>query len=110
LTTLQAIARLFARSGNLHEQIMTVMSMLEPLVAVGAVVQAAQLCGALSRTPWAATSAFRLIDRTVAAALPSDTYNAARRTGALLPASDLVEFVFPLVDEATGASSGVILG
>ena len=49
LASLRAIAGRFAAAGNVAEQILTVMSMLDPLVALGAYEVAATICG-----PWPA--------------------------------------------------------
>ena len=102
LTSLATVARRFERWGNLLEQVDTVMCMLEPLLASGALVEAARVCGVLSPTPWAHTAAYRRIDDALAELLPLHEHNAARRAGALVPLTGLVAFVLPLVDDIAG--------
>jgi hypothetical protein len=102
LVSLGDIARRFGRWGNLVEQIDTVVSMLEPLLASGAVVETARVCGALAQTPWARTAAFERVENALAERLPHQEHSAARRAGALVPLEDLVAYVLPLVDEIAG--------
>jgi hypothetical protein len=73
--------------------------MLDPLVVSGALVESARICGALSESPWAQTAVYQQIDRTLAERLPDHEYSAARQAGALVPLTELVAYVLPLVDE-----------
>jgi predicted ATPase/class 3 adenylate cyclase len=99
LASLRAVARHFGESGNVGEQLQTVISMLDSLVAMGAFEGAATICGALSRTPWRLTAACSLIDRSVAERLDRDRYVAARRAGAAMTPADLVAYSSTLVKE-----------
>jgi len=84
------------------EQLQTVITMLDSLVAVGAFVPAATICGALARTPWRQTATCRLVDRIVAEHLERDQYVAARRAGAVMPPADLVSYATACVKEVAG--------
>jgi hypothetical protein len=102
LAALRAVAGRFERSGNVSEQLQTVITMLDSLVAVGAFVPAATICGALARTPWRQTATCRLVDRIVAEHLERDQYVAARRAGAVMPPADLVSYATACVKEVAG--------
>jgi hypothetical protein len=99
LAALRTITRRFERSGNLSEQIQTILTMLHSVVAIGALTAAATICGALSQTHWRGAEAYRVIDREVAEALPAGEYLAARRAGAAMSPPELVSYVSAFVDD-----------
>jgi hypothetical protein len=102
LASLREVASRFADRGNVAEQTLTVISMLDSLVALGAYEVAATICGALSRTPWHSTARGLLIDATVADRLDRDRYVAARRAGAAMTQADLVAYASAQVKELAG--------
>ncbi|HET6951411.1 MAG TPA: hypothetical protein VFI47_13600, partial [Acidimicrobiales bacterium] len=99
LEALRRVTRRFGESGNVAEQHQTIISMLDPLVAMGEHAAAATICGALSTTPWHHTFAYRMIDKTVAERLDHDAYLAARRAGQSMTHVDLVSYTSALVRE-----------
>jgi predicted ATPase/DNA-binding SARP family transcriptional activator len=102
LASLRTIAGRFAAAGNVAEQILTVMSMLDPLVALGAYEVAATICAAVARSPWRTAPGCALIDATVAERLDRDRYVAARRAGAAMTPADLVVYSSIMVKELAG--------
>jgi predicted ATPase/DNA-binding SARP family transcriptional activator len=102
LESLRTIAGRFAAAGNVAEQLLTVISMLDPLVAIGAYEQAATICAAVARSPWRATPSCALIDATVAERLDRDRYVAARRAGSAMTPADLVVYSSIMVKELAG--------
>jgi hypothetical protein len=98
------VVRRFEESGNVSEQMQTIISMLDSLVAMGALTAVATICGALSRTPWRLTAACRFIDSTVSSRLPRDEYAAARRAGASMTPTELVAFASGVVQDVDGAA------
>ncbi len=104
LASLREVASRFADRGNVAEQTLTVISMLDPLVALGAFEVAATICGAVSRTPWHSTARGVLIDATVAERLDRDRYVAARRAGAAMTPADLVAYASAQVKELAGGT------
>jgi predicted ATPase/DNA-binding SARP family transcriptional activator len=101
LASLRGTAHRFGQSGNLNEQVQTVMSMLDSLVAMDCLVPVATICGSLSRTPARLTAACRLIDRTVAERMSHADYVTARRAGAAMSLPEMVTFASKLVEELT---------
>jgi predicted ATPase/DNA-binding SARP family transcriptional activator len=99
LASLRNVAATFEKSGNVTEQLQTVISMLDSLVAIEAWSPLATICGALSQTPWNLSPAARVIEETVAGALDSDDYLAHRRTGQAMSASELFSFVSAFIKE-----------
>jgi predicted ATPase/class 3 adenylate cyclase len=99
LASLRLVARRFEKSGNVAEQLQTIISMLDALVAMEALVPVATICGALSRTAGRFTAACRVIDRTVADRLPPDDYLAARRAGAAMTPAELIAYATAVVQE-----------
>jgi hypothetical protein len=97
LESLRGVAQRFERSGNVAQQLQTVISMLDSLVALDALEATATICGALSRTPF--TPVCQMVDRAVAERLPRDRYLAARRAGRAMTASDVVTFASGLVKD-----------
>ena len=104
LASLREVASRFADRGNVAEQTLTVISMLDPLVALGAFEVAATICGAVSRTPWHSTARGVMIDATVAERLDRDRYVAARRAGAAMTPADLVAYASAQVKELAGGT------
>jgi predicted ATPase/class 3 adenylate cyclase len=102
LASLRVVARRFAESGNVGEQLQTIISMLDSLVAVGSLEAAATLCGALSGTALRDSAGCRLIDRAVAERLDQESYAQARRKGAAMTPADLVAFTSTTVSGLTG--------
>jgi len=102
LESLRAIAGRFAAAGNVTEQMLTVISMLDPLVALGAYEVAATICAAVARSPWRSTPSCALIDATVAERLDRDRYVAARRAGSAMTPADLVVYSSIMVKELAG--------
>jgi hypothetical protein len=102
LESLRTIAGRFAAAGNVTEQILTVMSMLDPLVALGAYEVAATICAAVARSPLRAAPSCALIDATVAERLDRDRYVAARRAGSAMTPADLVVYASIMVKELAG--------
>lgn len=103
LASLEAVARRFGESGNLNEQLQTVVTMLESLVAVEAFGPAATVCGALAATPWCRTAACRTADRLAAERLPPEVYLAARRAGALMLPAELGAFLSQVIADLKAA-------
>ena len=99
LEALRRVAVSFEQSGNVTEQLHTVVSMLDSFVALGAWEPLATICGALSKTPWRLTTAARLIEQTVAEHLDRVDYQAARRRGSLMRPDQLVSFVSASIRE-----------
>jgi hypothetical protein len=81
LAALRAVARRFEQSGNIIEQIQTILSMLDSIVALGALAPAATISGAVARTAWRDTAACQRIDQHLADTMPPNEYHAARRAG-----------------------------
>jgi predicted ATPase/DNA-binding SARP family transcriptional activator len=104
LASLRVVVRRFAESGNVGEQLQTVVSMLDSLVALGALEAAATVCGALSRSPLRDSASCRLIDRAVADRLDQDSYARARRKGAAMTPADLVTFTSATASGLSGDS------
>lgn len=104
LLALQKVAASFERSGNVTEQLHTVVSMLDTLVAVGAWEVLATVCGALSQTPWRLTPASGLLERTAAEELGRVDYRAARRAGTLMRPEQLVSFLSAAIRALTDAT------
>ncbi len=102
LEALRTIAGRFADAGNVAEQILTVMSMLDPLVALEAYEVAATICAGLARTPWRATPRYMIVDATLAERIDRDRYQAARRAGAAMTPADLVAYSSIMVKELAG--------
>jgi predicted ATPase/DNA-binding SARP family transcriptional activator len=99
LEALRRVTRRFGESGNVAEQHQTIISMLDPLVAMGEFTAAATICGALSSTPWHNTFTYRTIDKTVGDRLDRDRHLAARRAGQAMSPADLVLYTSRLVRE-----------
>ena len=99
LEALRGVTRRFGESGNVAEQHQTIISMLDPLVAMGEFTAAATICGALSSTPWHNTFTYRTIDKTVGDRLDRDRHLAARRAGQAMSPADLVLYTSRLVRE-----------
>ncbi|HZM38776.1 MAG TPA: BTAD domain-containing putative transcriptional regulator [Acidimicrobiales bacterium] len=102
LASLREVASRFADRGNVAEQTLTVISMLEPLVALGAYEVAATIGGAVSRTPWHSTARVLMIDATVADRLDRERYLTARRAGAAMTQADLVAYASAQVKQLAG--------
>jgi hypothetical protein len=105
LASLRSITRRFMESGDLSQQMQTVMSMLDSLVAMGALAPAATICGALARTPWRLTSTYRRVDRALVAQLGTAEYASARRAGSMMQPTDIVAFAARLAQELTDDDS-----
>jgi predicted ATPase/class 3 adenylate cyclase len=102
LASLRDVASRFADRGNVAEQTLTVISMLDSLVALGAYEVAATICGAVSRTPWHSNARVLLVDATVADRLDRERYVAARRAGAAMTQADLVAYASAQVKQLAG--------
>jgi len=104
LAALREVASRFADRGNVAEQTLTVISMLDSLVALGAFEVAATICGAVSQSPWNNTARSLVIDATLAEHLDRKRYDAARRAGAAMTPADLVAYASAQVRELAGDS------
>ncbi len=93
LASLRQIALTFQESGNVSQQLQTVISMLDSLVALEAYRPLTTICGALSQTPWRHTATSRMIEQTAAQQLGRDEYRAAYHRGQAMPLADLAGFV-----------------
>ena len=105
LADLQAQARRFEASGNVSEQVQTVLSMLGPLAAAGDDGAVATLCGGLARTPWRRSAPYRRAVGAVAGRLAPDAYRAARRAGAAMSAPQLVTFAHARAERIVAAAA-----
>jgi len=102
LAALRRIAQRFAESGNVSEQLQTVMSMVEQLVALGALAPAATALGALARTPVHLTVAYRVIDGVLAERLAPAARLTALRDGAAMQLHQLVAYLSQVLDDLAG--------
>lgn len=106
LRSLRTVAGQFERSGNIAEQMQTVITMLAPLVKVGALEAAATLCSALGTTPLQHTAAVRATRHTVATQLQAERYQKARHLGAVMSSQDLVSFASEVAQQLAGSENG----
>jgi predicted ATPase/DNA-binding SARP family transcriptional activator len=91
----------FGRSGDLSQQLQTVVSTLDPLMAVGAFDVAAVLCGALGRTALAsAAQRGRVLDAS-RTRLSSDAYRTAIGRGAELSPTQLMHVAVTEIERLT---------
>jgi predicted ATPase/DNA-binding SARP family transcriptional activator len=102
LASLRRIAQRFAESGNVSEQIQTVMSMVDQLVALGALEPAATALGALARTPTHLTVAYRVIDGALAERLAPAARLTALRDGGAMQLHQLVAYLSQVLDDLAG--------
>ncbi|MGH9213798.1 MAG: AfsR/SARP family transcriptional regulator [Acidimicrobiales bacterium] len=94
LASLRNVAASFEKSGNVTEQLQTVISMLDSLVALELWRPLATICGALAQTPWHLSPGSSAIERTVAEGLGDDEeHSAAREEGAAMTPTDLARYV-----------------
>ena len=102
LAALRTVATTFERSGNVTEQLQTVISMLDPLAAIDAWGPLATICGALGQTPWRLSSGSQDMEAGVATALGQDEYLARHQAGAAMSPSELVAFVSGVIKQLAG--------
>jgi predicted ATPase len=102
IAKLRGVARRFADSGNVSEQLQTVMSMIEQLVALGALAPAAAALGALSRTPMANTAGYAAISVIVTERLAPAERLHARRQGASMQLPKLAAYLVQVLDDLAG--------
>jgi hypothetical protein len=105
LAALRRVARSFAASGNVAEQLQTVMSMAEQFVALGDLTSAATALGALSRTPMAATAGYKAIAGIVAERLDPAERLSARRRGSSLDPEALMDQLVRAIDDLAGQAA-----
>jgi tetratricopeptide (TPR) repeat protein len=102
LRKLRGVARRFAESGNVSEQLQTVMSLIEQLVALGALAPAAAALGALSRTPMANTAGYAAISAIVTERLAPAERLQAQREGAAMQLPKLADHLVQALDDPAG--------
>jgi hypothetical protein len=102
LARLREVARRFDESGNVSEQLQTVMSLIEQLVALGALGPAAAALGALSRTPMANTAGYAAISAIVTERLAPAERLRARREGAAMQLTELAAYLVHVLDDLAG--------
>jgi tetratricopeptide (TPR) repeat protein len=90
LTALRELLREFEQSGDQSQQLQTILSMLESLLALDELDTVAVLGGGLARTPWGMSASLRMIDRLVAERLTPERYLAAHEMGAGMTPAGLV--------------------
>lgn len=96
----------FRASGDLTQQLQTILSMLDTLVALEEPGTAAVVCAALANTPFGASAQCRSADRLVRAKMSEQDYAAARRLGLGLTPAELGVLVAERVEHVVHASSG----
>jgi len=98
LATLRGVLLQFDRIGDVHQQLRTVLGMLDSLLAMDALPLAAMICGGLSRTPWGLTAPCRVVDRVVAERLGPTDYTKLHADGARRGPADLIAFAMTEVE------------
>jgi predicted ATPase/DNA-binding SARP family transcriptional activator len=106
LTALRELLREFEQSGDQSQQLQTILSMLESLLALGELDTVAVLGGGLARTPWGMSASFRMIDRLVAERLAPEHYLAAHELGASMTPAGLVALTEERVGSLLGSRAG----
>jgi predicted ATPase/DNA-binding SARP family transcriptional activator/class 3 adenylate cyclase len=92
----------FGRSGDLSQQLQTVVSTLDPLMAVGAFDVATLLCGALGQTALASAAQRGRVLEASRNLLSNDAYRAAFGRGAELSPTQLMRVAVAEIERVTG--------
>jgi len=91
----------FGRSGDLSQQLQTVVSTLDPLMAVGAFDVATLLCGALGQTALASAAQRERVLDASRTRLSNDAYRTAFGRGAELSPTELMHVAVAEIERLT---------
>ena len=91
----------FGRSGDLSQQLQTVVSTLDPLMAVGAFEVATLLCGALGQTALASAAQRERVLEASRTRLSNDAYRTAYGRGAELSPTELMHVAVAEIERLT---------
>jgi predicted ATPase/DNA-binding SARP family transcriptional activator len=101
LVALGELLQGFGRSGDLSQQLQTVVSTLDPLMAVGAFDVATQLCGALGQTALGSVAQCERVLEASRTRLSNDAYRTAFSRGADLSPTELMRVAVAEIERLT---------
>ncbi len=102
LASLRAVLLQFERAGDVHQQLRTILGMLDSLLAMDALRLVVVICGALSQTPWGFTASCRVVDRLAGERLGPQVYQEARAQGIGLEPVELIALVASELERLVG--------